>query len=576
MSTPRRTQADPNGLAKLYLRTPEIQTFFQAYVNYYTAMLTRNQRRFWTTLLIYLGVCGMIFLWLLSEFEIGDDEEIMIFILFGIGVVVGLFVILGMASSKKGKLQKQLGKGQLLSSFFQTLQYDIHPESGLKGVIDHRKHEAKHKYKSKTSPYSGAKKLYYKYPWAVLKFTLVDGTSFRLKMVDKLKEKNSSIVRFQEIGKGKALPNSLLFEVDRRQQINFRRELCQTEADLNTTGSSLGQRLAKLFKENYRSLPRRSQQALKSTLEQPAPQPAVQPKTAKTLPTSSGEKQAQKQLLRRIERLLRASELPGLIFEPLGQGLEVNYKPPGRDQPYTLWLELCQDTSNQQENYLSLRLPIMGQTPEVEKLLRANPALAHGRFAYYSMPNSGKRQLCLLKTLLLETLDREELETAISGLAQLGGKMAEYKALPEKAKAYKAERHPEWERMLLENALQGLPVELETQENKFKCRLKLEGGRAQTVHVRFDRQDPEGNQLISLLSYCGGHSPDLYETLLEENARWSYGAVGLAHLGAEEMFVVSDNQLAQTADPPELKQAILHVAQKADTLEALVTGADQH
>lgn len=552
-----QTQVDPQGLARLYLRTPEISDFFQAYLNYYQALAQRNRRRFWGWLIAYLLSALFLLNWLMGELDIGDDDEGVIIIFVGIGLIICLFILIGVFRSRKGKLREQEGKGQMLQAFFKDLKYDIHPESGLKGTLDHRKHQLKHIYKKKTSPYSGAKKNYYKYPWSILKFTLLDGSSIKVKFIDKLKEKGGAVVRFQEIGKAQVHPNHLLYKLQAKQDIYWRCDLSFNQNDLKTTPKTLGHKLAQYLKQNYSQFPVRQP----AELEAQAPTIAA-PSESKLSPA-----------IKRVQQLLQASELQNLSYETLGQGLELRYQPIEREKPLTLWLESGQDAK---ESYVSLRLPILGQAPSDEKLLRANPALAHGRFAYHLAPISGKRQLCLFKTLLLATLDREELETAITGLSKLGGQLSDLEALPSKARAYRAERNPDWERLLLSNALQNLEVSLEENDKKFKCRLTLEKGRFQTVHVRFDRQDPEGNQMIALQSFCGAHNPDLYTVVLEENSLWSYGAVGLAQLGKTEMFVVSDNQLAQTADPPELRQAILHIAQKADTLEELLTGADQH
>ena len=544
-----RTQADPNGIAKLYLPTLEIPLFFKAYLKYYDVKKQHNQRNLLITLGIYLFISFIILIWLFSEFSLADDDEFGFFLVFGIVFIIGLIAVFVILSSQKKALLQQRGKGELLAVFFERIQKDLHPDSGLKGLIDHRKHQAKHRYKTKTSPNSGSKKNYYKYPWAVLKFTLIDGTSIRLKCVDKLKEKGGALVRFQEIQKGRVLPNDLIYEIDRGMVLNFRNDLTFSTEDLQKNAASLGIKMLDNFKHFYSHLHRRSEPLIPKTMSMP-------------------EETPHEQRFKALKDLLASSEIEFQIHE-LGEGLELSFRPSGQSKPTILWIELGAFSG---EAFVSVRLGIQGQSPEAERLLRANPALAYGRFAYYSTPHSERKQLCLMKTLLWETLDREELETAITGLAALGNKLGEMKSLPQKSKAYRADRHPQWEKMLLENALQGLPVSIESVDKKFKLKLALKQGRFQTVHVRFDRQDIEGNQLISLLSYCGHQSAEFYQKVLEENSHWSYGAVGLASLGPEEMFVVSDNQLAETADPPELRTAILHVADKADQLEALLSG----
>jgi hypothetical protein len=42
------------------------------------------------------------------------------------------------------------------------------------------------------------------------------------------------------------------------------------------------------------------------------------------------------------------------------------------------------------------------------------------------------------------------------------------------------------------------------------------------------------------------------------------------------MFVVCENHLAQSADPEELRAALLRIADRGDDLEAVITGQDRY
>lgn len=553
----QRTQVNPKGLAKLYLRNAELDAFFSAQRLYFEAEAQRTKRGHLRTQIITLALL-LFFAFVLWD-AIDDEEAVMGFLI--MGAFFSLFAFFGIYAYYAGKrnhFQKLRGKGVMLHQFFIQIQDDIHPESGIKGFIDHRKHQSKHRYKSKTSPHSGAKKHYYKYPWAILKFSLMDGSSVRLKCVDKVKEKSSSIVRFEALHKGRLQPNDLLYEIDAGQILNFRQSLCHTESDLRESPEKCGLKMARSFKQSYKHL-----------VFRPSPKDVEEESTPELTQATPAQR---KQQLEHLEHLLIASEIEGLRFERLDDIFELRF--PLNASEHTLWLELGETDG---ESFVSVRMALLGDAPSVEKLLKANPALAYGRFAYFKSPNTGRRQLNLVKPLLFRMLDQPELETAILGVARLGGKLGEMKRLPQKIRAYRAERHPQWERMLLDNALQDLRVDIQSQEKKHKLRVTLPDGRQQTVHVRFDREDLDGYQLISLLSYCGHQSRELYETALEENIQASYGAIGLARLGEEEMFVVSDSQLADTADPPEIRNAVLQVASKADALESLLgDGSDVH
>lgn len=557
------TRVNPLGESRLYLRTEQIPVFFQAFGHYCENLKARARRNFWITMGIYIFFSLLSMSFLMDEFELADDEEggIIIFAFLAL-VVIGITVIVlyKKRQKKNGLLQ---ARQQILSRFFDSVQADLHPESGLKGLLDHGKHAPKHMYKEKTSPYSGAKKKYYKFAWARLKFTLVDGTTLRLECLDKLKEKSGAIVRFQTIQKAKLQPNGLLYQTE-KTLIPLRREWSLTEKELIDQAPDFGLRLAETLKTELRQWGPKQERILPSP-EQKAEMPlspAAPPRATGKTPSSA-----------RLLGYLNQSQLVGLNYTRLAQGgFRVKYTPPG-GQVQHLSLSLTQEGD---ETYLRLYLPLVLPELKPEELLRANPALAHGRFALLPASSGKNPELILTKNLLYTTLDQEELDTALQGLATQGSQLAELGALPTKAKAFKGNRQTGWEQYLLEEALLGTHSELSSQEKKFKVHLPLSPARQQTVHVRFDRQDLEGNPMIAIQSFCGAKSPDLYQLCLEENAKMAYGSIGLAKWGEQEMFVVGDNQLAATADPTELRAAILQIAQKADNLEELLTGADRH
>lgn len=560
------TQVDPNGLARLYLRTPEIPDFFQAQQQYYRDLeqqyRAKRKKLLWGT----AALGGALIILALTQLR--GDEQGALTIFSAIGTAIALVIVGVVFSGKIQKVKIHEAKSQMLDAFFANIAEDLHPDSGLKGTLNHGEPQKEDIYKRKTSPHSGAKKIYYKFAWANLKFMLIDGTTLRIRCTDKLKKKSGTVVRFEEIGKARVAPNTVLYDLMPGQQLNLRKDLCASENSMIKHAPQYGITLASTLKTLFQNKLKRRPN-IQPQSQSPA-QPQVQ---SQAVAASEASSEAPKIFpLHKVRRLLEASALP-LQVEGLGkETLEVRYTSPKGE--HVLWIDVKADNETP---YVGVRLPILGDAPAAERLLKANPALAYGRFTYITQKNSGGKQLCLFKSLLWETLDREELETAIQGLCQLSNHLARHE-LPSKTRAYRAEREPDWEHSLLESVSANLPLlaPVEYLENKAKLRLQLPDQRQQTVHIRFDRQDHEGNQLITLLSYCGADSPDMYDLALEENSAYSYGALGLGTLGETPMFVVSDNQLAETADPPEIEQAILHIARKADAVEALLTGADVH
>jgi len=567
VSTPE-TRVNPLGESRLYLRTEQIPTFFEAFGGYCETIKAKARRNFWITMGIYLFFSFLSLSFLMDEFDLGDDEEGGIIIMAFIALAIVLVVMIVMYKRRQKKHGLLHARQQLLGRFFGLIQADLHPESGLKGILDHGKHSANHVYKEKTSPYSGAKKKYYKFPWARLKFTLVDGTSLRLECLDKIKEKGGAVVRFEEIQKAKLQPNGLLYQSE-KTLISVRQSLSLSEQDLRDNAEACGEKMLESLKNSLRQWGPKKDLALPRTAASAVEPPEQQPPSLAESPPVSGRTPSSTRLL----AYLNQSELPGLNYTRLAKGgFRVKYTPPeGQVQNLTLSL-----TEEGDLTYLRLYLPVILPQAKPEELLRANPALAYGRFAALQQGEAQKTELFLTKTLLYTTLDQAELDTALHGLASQGSQLAEAGALPVKTKAYKGVRQEGWEQFLLQEALQGVAVELSAQAKKFRLQLPISAERKQTVHVRFDRQDLAGHPMISIQSFCGAQSPELYQLCLEENGKMAYGAIGLAKLGEQEMFVVGDNQLAETADPAELRAAILQIAQKADNLEALLTGADQY
>lgn len=567
VSTPE-TRVNPHGESRLYLRTEQIPKFFEAFGNYCETIKAKARRNFWITMGIYLFFSFLSLAYLMDEFDLGDDEEGGIIIMAFIGLAIVLVVLIVMYRGRQKKHGLLHARQQILHQFFGLIQADLHPDSGLKGILDHGKHGANHVYKEKTSPNSGTKKKYYKFPWARLKFTLIDGTSMRLECLDKIKDKGGAVVRFEEIQKAKCQPNALLYQSE-KTLIPVRRSLSLSEQDLRDNARACGEKMLESLKISMRQWGPKQELSL-STLAENAMDAKVEP-----LPSQAAASQASGRIVSstRLLAYLNQSELPGLNYTRLAKGgFRVKYTPP-KGQPQNLTLSLSEEG---ELTYLRLFLPVLLPQAKPEELLRANPALAYGRFAVLPQAEGKAPELFLTKTLLYATLDQAELDTAIHGLATQGSQLAEVGELPVKAKAFKGLRQAGWEQFLLQEALQGVDSELSSQAKKFRVILPVSEQRKQTVHVRFDRQDLEGHPMIAIQSFCGAQSPELYKICLEENGKMAYGAIGLAKLGNEEMFVVGDNQLAETADPAELRAAILQIAHKADNLEALLTDADRH
>ena len=100
--------------------------------------------------------------------------------------------------------------------------------------------------------------------------------------------------------------------------------------------------------------------------------------------------------------------------------------------------------------------------------------------------------------------------------------------------------------------------------------------RKQTVRVRFDRADGDGQSLISLSTTCGPAAEENAMTLLRYNASMAHGAFAVESTGTGDMLVIQANQLADTADALELTRTMAALAWQADQVEAKLIGEDRH
>ncbi len=98
------------------------------------------------------------------------------------------------------------------------------------------------------------------------------------------------------------------------------------------------------------------------------------------------------------------------------------------------------------------------------------------------------------------------------------------------------------------------------------------GGRSQLVYVS-QGMDPDGVPLMFFWSPVGPAQLAQRDPfwLLSYNTELSYGAFAIFN----DMLVVKDSQIMQTADAEEIRRMIFYVAKTADEMEAQLMGTDQ-
>jgi len=128
---------------------------------------------------------------------------------------------------------------------------------------------------------------------------------------------------------------------------------------------------------------------------------------------------------------------------------------------------------------------------------------------------------------------------------------------------------------LLDEALAGLGIQIEAKRYGFKLIVPLLNGRKQFVRVGYEQSDFESDKVIVVFSPCGRAKQEHYRWALELNHGLSYGKLGLVAGPQGDEFVMSATLLEATADPAEVRKAILSVAEKADKVEAKFSPEDR-
>jgi hypothetical protein len=130
-------------------------------------------------------------------------------------------------------------------------------------------------------------------------------------------------------------------------------------------------------------------------------------------------------------------------------------------------------------------------------------------------------------------------------------------------------------KQLLDEALQSMGIKVEQKRYGFKLAVPLLNGRKQFVRVGYEQSDFESDKVIVVFSPCGRADPKHFRWALELNHGLSYGKLGLVSGPQGDEFVMSATLLEATADPAEVRKAILSVAEKADKVEAQFSPEDR-
>ena len=127
---------------------------------------------------------------------------------------------------------------------------------------------------------------------------------------------------------------------------------------------------------------------------------------------------------------------------------------------------------------------------------------------------------------------------------------------------------------LLQKAFENHPeIRWSRQGQRYLIDLNFSNGRHQTAFVE-QSDHAAADRLLKISSVCCSALSVYFEPALRLNAEILHGALAIAEIDNEAVFVMIDNYPLATVDPEEIRRSVLEVAHRADAIEKLLTGLD--
>ncbi len=129
---------------------------------------------------------------------------------------------------------------------------------------------------------------------------------------------------------------------------------------------------------------------------------------------------------------------------------------------------------------------------------------------------------------------------------------------------------------LLQKAFTNHPeIRWRREGHRYRIDLTFSSGRRQTAFVE-PSEHAAADRLLKISSVCCPALSVYFEPALRLNAEILHGALAIAEIDSEDVFVMVDNYPLSTVDPEEIRRSVLEVAHRADAIEKLLTGLDLH
>jgi eukaryotic-like serine/threonine-protein kinase len=134
---------------------------------------------------------------------------------------------------------------------------------------------------------------------------------------------------------------------------------------------------------------------------------------------------------------------------------------------------------------------------------------------------------------------------------------------------------PDIETLLVEAFAGREDVTWTREGEQYRIRILFREGRKQYVTVE-PSTVASSEKLLVISSVCGPADPAYYEQALRTNAVMSHGSITIREVDGRLMFCAMNSYPRETADPEEVRRSVVELAYRADSIERLLTGRDEH
>ncbi|MAT14195.1 MAG: serine/threonine protein kinase [Planctomyces sp.] len=129
---------------------------------------------------------------------------------------------------------------------------------------------------------------------------------------------------------------------------------------------------------------------------------------------------------------------------------------------------------------------------------------------------------------------------------------------------------------LLKAAFEGHPyVRWMRSDQMYRVEVSFSNGRKQRVYIE-PSEHSLTDRLLRIYSICGPAEERFYERALFLNSEIPHGGLALREIEGVNYFVMVENYPRSTVDVEEVYRSVLEVAEKADSVEKVLTGLDTY